>query len=158
MLNGDRGTCSHACAAGLTYNGISALSHLGRLPRKGAKDPKAKKMSSEFIDNLTKWLVSRQTLLLQEDEDLSIAEENEPLEETTMSRPQFHVLGAHRVDAEGDKVESPKSSPGGLFSEDMRWVGVNGRCNKVADTCYTFWVGGSLGVSSTYISIKAGEA
>ncbi len=26
------------------------------------------------------------------------------------------------------------------------WAGFNGRCNKIADTCYAFWVGGSLQV------------
>lgn len=25
-----------------------------------------------------------------------------------------------------------------------KWAGMNGRCNKVADTCYAFWVGASL--------------
>ena len=27
-----------------------------------------------------------------------------------------------------------------------RWGGFNGRCNKLADTCYSFWVGASLDV------------
>lgn len=29
----------------------------------------------------------------------------------------------------------------------VQWAGFNGRANKVADTCYAFWVGGSLSVS-----------
>lgn len=30
---------------------------------------------------------------------------------------------------------------------DLNWTGYNGRCNKIADTCYAFWVGASLDVS-----------
>ncbi|KAF6844624.1 prenyltransferase and squalene oxidase [Colletotrichum musicola] len=30
------------------------------------------------------------------------------------------------------------------IDENMRFVGFNGRCNKVADTCYCWWVGGTL--------------
>lgn len=29
----------------------------------------------------------------------------------------------------------------------LGWAGFAGRCNKVADTCYAFWAGGSLKVS-----------
>jgi prenyltransferase beta subunit len=29
----------------------------------------------------------------------------------------------------------------------LEWTGFNGRCNKIADTCYAFWVHGSLSVS-----------
>jgi geranylgeranyl transferase type-1 subunit beta len=28
----------------------------------------------------------------------------------------------------------------------LEWTGFNGRCNKIADTCYAFWVHGSLSV------------
>lgn len=31
-------------------------------------------------------------------------------------------------------------------STDLAWTGYNGRCNKIADTCYAFWVGASLNV------------
>lgn len=30
------------------------------------------------------------------------------------------------------------------LEENQRFVGVNGRCNKAADTCYSWWVGASL--------------
>ncbi len=30
------------------------------------------------------------------------------------------------------------------LAENTRHVACNGRCNKVADTCYTWWVGGAL--------------
>lgn len=31
--------------------------------------------------------------------------------------------------------------------EQVQWVGCAGRANKLADTCYVFWVGGSLNAS-----------
>ena len=43
-------------------------------------------------------------------------------------------------EADSDDEDSPE--PG-----DIRWVGFNGRCNKIADTCYAWWVGGALAVS-----------
>lgn len=30
--------------------------------------------------------------------------------------------------------------------ESHDFIGFNGRCNKMVDTCYAFWVGASLGV------------
>lgn len=35
----------------------------------------------------------------------------------------------------------------GLSLDETSCVGFNGRCNKVADTCYCWWVGGTLSVS-----------
>jgi prenyltransferase beta subunit len=34
----------------------------------------------------------------------------------------------------------------GLSLEDKHFIGCNGRVNKRPDTCYSFWVGGSLDV------------
>lgn len=42
-----------------------------------------------------------------------------------------------------------RESAAPLLSQESvrtRWTGFNGRANKVADTCYAFWVGGSLQV------------
>ncbi len=103
-------------------------------------------MSPDFIDDLTRWLVSRQTLVLHEDEETLMAEE-EPLESgPVVFPPKFHVMGSHP--AKMASPAAPERSAIEFSPEEMLYVGVNGRCNKVADTCYTFWVGGSLGVGS----------
>ena len=57
--------------------------------------------------------------------------------------PAFHVLGGFPVSVAQMDQHAPEVS-----MYERQWVGVNGRCNKVADTCYSFWVGGTLGVSS----------
>ncbi len=138
-------SCSPASVAGLTYAGVSALSLLGRLSRKGTTSIEGKTMSSDFIDDLTRWLISRQTLMLHEDGESNMAEETPPDPTPRMFPPKFHVMGAYPAQAE---AVPPLVHPSiEVSDEQMRWVGVNGRSNKVADTCYTFWVGGSLAVS-----------
>lgn len=114
-------------------------------------------MSPQFVENMTMWLVSRQTLMLEETEDGLVMTEDEmpsPLPTTTegvVFPPSFHVQGALPVSGADISHHKPQESYHEstnieVSSEDMQWVGVNGRCNKVADTCYTFWVGGTLGV------------
>lgn len=143
--------CSPAYAAGLTYSGVGALSFLGRIPRKGHPSPDGKTVSPEFIENMTRWLVSRQTLTLQDDEDgLDVADDEppdpEPAPAPPVFPPTFHVLGGFSALMDAATHTNPPSVE--VSEYDRQWVGVNGRCNKVADTCYTFWVGGTLGVSS----------
>jgi len=50
-------------------------------------------------------------------------------------------------DAADARLSGPLS---GLSLDETTCVGFNGRCNKVADTCYCWWVGGTLDVSRTY--------
>ncbi len=138
--------CSPASVAGLTYAGVSALSLLGKLPRKGITATEGKTMSSDFINDLTRWLISRQTLMLQEDGEFNVAHETPPDASPIVFPYKIHVMGAYP--AEDEAVAGLEHPPIDVSAEEMRWVGVNGRCNKVADTCYTFWVGGSLAVST----------
>ena len=85
------------------------------------------------------WLVSRQTTRLEEDEYYSLGDG--PVASISAHRP-FHVLGAAPVlapDRHPDALAVPDT-------QDLQWAGFNGRYNKVADTCYSWWVGGSLAV------------
>ena len=113
-------------------------------------------MSPEFVDNITRWLVARQTLMLQEDrEDLTMDDDDyveplpAPVAAPDFSRPTFHVIGAFPVSVAHMSQPLLEIS---LF--ERQWVGVNGRCNKVADTCYSFWVGGTLGVSGCHAALS----
>lgn len=69
-----------------------------------------------------------------------------------VSRP-FAYLEAQEKKAEEEEDEDPETANfqmAGLSlseyssAEDTKHIGFNGRCNKVADTCYTWWVLGSL--------------
>ena len=145
-----RSPCSPASAAGETYSGVGALSLLGRLPRKWQSPANGRTMSPEFVDNITRWLVARQTLTLQDEgEDLTMDDDDydadplpAPVHTPDFYRPTFHVIGAFPV-----SLAQTNQHLSELSQYERQWVGVNGRCNKVADTCYSFWVGGTLGVS-----------
>ena len=49
-------------------------------------------------------------------------------------------------DDEDDQVNFllPASLSDLTLDENREYVGFNGRCNKCADTCYYWWVGGAL--------------
>ena len=102
-------------------------------------------MSPEFFEDITQWLISRQTLMLQEDQE--DAENEFPEPQAQVYPPRYHVFGS--APERLRRAEPPDLPPIEPQLEDLQWVGVNGRCNKVSDTCYTFWVGGSLAVSLT---------
>lgn len=91
------------------------------------------KHSAPGLTNLSatiKWLVSRQLKYLDEDEEEEEEEEKEV--------PKSVFAG---VDDEEPPTRDGSSLEGNPF------VGFNGRCNKRADTCYSFWVTASLAVS-----------
>lgn len=138
---------SSACAAGYTYSGVGALTLLGKLPRRTIDSKSERGMSAEFVDNVTKWLVSRQTLMLHEEDELPMADEEPPDLTPKVFPPTFHVQGAFPVSVADATLPNHSIE---LSSQDLQWAGFNGRCNKVADTCYAFWVGGTLGVSVCY--------
>jgi geranylgeranyl transferase type-1 subunit beta len=107
----------------MTYCAIAALSLLGHLNESGI----------ESVEALTRWLVSRQVPFEKKDE-LGEEEREEALETGT----------------EEEKLEISKVLSKVELGTDGRpvWGGFNGRCNKLADTCYSFWVGASLDVSA----------
>lgn len=66
---------------------------------------------------------------------------------------QFAYLDAQEKKAEEEDDEDPETANfqmAGLSlsdpHDDTNHIGFNGRCNKVADTCYTWWVLGSLSI------------
>jgi geranylgeranyl transferase type-1 subunit beta len=103
----------------MTYCAIAALSLLGRLDVSGLQS----------IDGLTRWLVHRQVPFEGKDE-MDDDEWQDILEK-----------GTEEEKAEGTRVER------GVDGRPI-WGGFHGRCNKKADTCYSFWVGASLEVGS----------
>lgn len=68
------------------------------------------------------WLISRQTTIFDEEDDY---------EDDTETSAAGH--DAHSLEF--------------TTAKELQWIGFNGRCNKVADTCYSWWVIGSLDVS-----------
>lgn len=63
------------------------------------------------------------------------------------------------LDAKSVNVATPPLPEEDNGSSTMQWAGCNGRANKLADTCYAFWVGGSLSVrplsSTSHLAMQA---
>lgn len=87
------------------------------------------------FEDLVRWLAWRQTV------DLEEAEEGESdAEEMAVTDVQRSI--DEKISALPD-IPSLSQRP----CEVLHWAGFNGRSNKIADTCYSFWVTGTLGVS-----------
>ena len=145
-------THSSSSLAGETFCGIAVLKLLGRLPspihskETSFQDPI---LGSDFIEKVTRWLVYRQTVHLYEDDDEEEEEDKDEIDEEPNGMaftPGFQVRGSHPAKlvhpqpalAQPTSIEAPP--------EKLFWAGFNGRFNKVADTCYSWWVGASLGM------------
>jgi geranylgeranyl transferase type-1 subunit beta len=139
------GTDLTVLIAGYTYCAIASFSLLNRLP-----DP-----SAAFSQNFTtpngtpnnllpgltnvpatvRWLVSRQVGYSEAEDD----DEGEPNHSLPLQDQRDALAGIHK-----DSTVEPSLT--GLSLRENQFVGFNGRCNKRVDTCYAFWVGGSLDV------------
>lgn len=163
--------CSCRDAAGCTYCGIATLSLLGRLPQTRSKESASRagrtEITSEFLETVTRWLVYRQTSLTHE-EDFPVQVDAFPspnLNQRTSSHhalteeakidlePVSNVPGVSLLGPEYPPIppiiaqSPPPVSPPNPLVDELQFAGFNGRCNKVCDTCYSFWVGGNLAVS-----------
>lgn len=166
--------CSCGDAAGCTYCGIATLALLERLPRtrgkKNASTTGRTEITSGFLEAVTRWLVYRQTSLTQE-EDFPVHVDAFPSPIRNQRSPSHHALTeeakidlepiVHAQGASLHGVENPPIPPTIPQSpplpepplDEWQFAGFNGRCNKVCDTCYSFWVGGNLAVSIRLCSI-----
>ncbi|KAM0323720.1 hypothetical protein ACHAQA_008657 [Verticillium albo-atrum] len=117
----------HEAHAGYAYCAIGALYMLDR-PLDGTGD----QVDSEALrkgvldrEGLIRFLVHRQFAYLERQEQ--DAEQNDP---------------------DVANFALPRTLADLSLDENKHFVGFNGRCNKVADTCYCWWVGGTLAMLS----------
>jgi geranylgeranyl transferase type-1 subunit beta len=129
----------HEAHGGFTCCAIAALSFLGRLPLKSSQEPDGKPRGVTNIDATLKWFVSRQTATLDGDDGIDTLNDETDTSETCHDAHSFVKLGSF-ISANAET--SMKGVPHPHF--ELQWVGVNGRCNKVADTCYAYWVSAPL--------------
>lgn len=101
------------------------------------------------MDRLLHWLVNRQTSVLQEDEEYEVSD-GETAGTATSEMPDPSNVEAIVVPpSEISRAGTPSLD---VVLEELLWAGFNGRCNKTADTCYSFWNGGTLAVRCCSIS------
>ncbi|KAJ6092939.1 Terpenoid cyclases/protein prenyltransferase alpha-alpha toroid [Penicillium sp. IBT 16267x] len=133
--------------SGHTYCAVGSLDFL----RRAGTDTQAVPMlspGSEKFEILLSWLASRQTGELGEEEE----EEDEEEEEETEAR----VLDTQPTeDVTKSLEEKIIALPGltALATDSIPCAGFNGRCNKFADTCYSFWNGATLLMLDRYCVI-----
>lgn len=103
---------------------------------------------SLHMDRLLHWLVSRQTSVLQEEEEYEVSDEETAGNPPREAPESFHVEGAIISQAEMSRAATPLLD---VLGDELLWAGFNGRCNKTADTCYSFWNAGALAVNGCWI-------
>ncbi|KAJ5235955.1 hypothetical protein N7489_006046 [Penicillium chrysogenum] len=118
--------------SGHTYCAIGSLDFLRRTCNDLKPVPLLSAGSNQF-EALITWLASRQTAQLEEpDED----EDEEQREVTDTGSIDNRVRGLPNVQPIG--------------ADTISCAGFNGRCNKYADTCYSFWNGATLMMLDQY--------
>lgn len=138
-------------AAGWTYCGIGTLSLLSRLPLTRNTDVTSSsnkfEVTQDFIERVIHFLVSCQTPKSRELEyDVSDNDATDHFSkkvEQDHRQPLFNVQGASLNQHDLSQSMPPLE----ISPEELQCAGFSGRCNKIADTCYSFWAGGALAVS-----------
>ena len=142
--------CSYH-AGGSTYCGVGALSLLGKWPisSRGSftshdRADDKRKLSAEAMWDTIRYLVYRQVPFHgQKDEESEESDIQTLGQEVQHMQVSLTQLSASKAIASHPTSSSNASTPPTLSI----YAGLNGRCNKVADTCYLWWAGGSLSVS-----------
>lgn len=127
----------HESHAGYAYCAVAALALLDRPTESGTSGSEGQQTSSTHytqsrslqegigdIPGFISFLVSRQFAYLEAQEKKAEEDDEDP--ETA----NFQMAGLSLSETH----------------DDTNHIGFNGRCNKVADTCYTWWVLGSLSI------------
>jgi geranylgeranyl transferase type-1 subunit beta len=143
----------HEAHAGFTYCAIGALSNINRLPTPPYSALPKPPSPNDSLTNpslLIKWLVSRQTATICEDDELDTYGDETDTAETCHDAHSF-VYQDEFVSKQGQMNYQGRPS----INFSLEWTGFNGRCNKIADTCYAFWVHGSLSVRYFFLSLHS---
>ncbi|KAK3633937.1 geranylgeranyl transferase type-1 subunit beta [Elasticomyces elasticus] len=133
----------HEPHAGYTFCSLGALAFIGRLSTKGSIDETPPTAPCD-PGAVVSWLVHRQTELTDPDagvdSEFTAPQDMDDVRELENGK----TSGAQHdgtVPAHQDPVGTTAIS---IFDLLVDGAGMNGRINKVADTCYGFWSGASL--------------
>lgn len=124
----------HEAHGGFTCCAIAALYFLDRLPLPPSQKPDGVLRGVTDVPKTLHWLAARQTVTLDEDDGLDTYNDETDSSETCHDAHSFVKLGAY---PSKQGVLNSQGVPHAHFQ--LEWVGLNGRCNKVADTCYAYW-------------------
>ncbi|PWY76198.1 serine/threonine protein kinase [Aspergillus heteromorphus CBS 117.55] len=126
--------------SGHTYCAMGALTFLGRTAKTQTSPPVLLPGAVEF-ESLVRWLVARQTAELGDTEE---SDEEDGPKVDAVPEP----LADEELDIDAGLDRLPPLTP--PTEESLRYAGFNGRCNKYADTCYSFWNLATLALAQSY--------
>ncbi|KAK3699544.1 geranylgeranyl transferase type-1 subunit beta [Vermiconidia calcicola] len=127
----------HEPHAGYTFCSLGCLSLMDRL-NTGKHPSTDESHGPSDVQEVIRWLVHRQTNLL--DPDAALDSEFVGAKTAKLDPLEVDKLLMQASDAQA--VSKPSSSS--VFAINTECAGMNGRTNKVADTCYAWWSGASL--------------
>ncbi|KAL4975751.1 terpenoid cyclases/protein prenyltransferase alpha-alpha toroid [Aspergillus desertorum] len=119
--------------SGHTYCAVNTLTFLNRLSDDSKRVSLVSPGSHQF-ESLVRWLALRQT------NELGDEDENDDDDDNTNGQAD-DIQGLSKAVDELDLHRSIDALPNILppGEESLQYAGFNGRCNKYADTCYSFW-------------------
>jgi geranylgeranyl transferase type-1 subunit beta len=117
----------HEAHAGFACCAISALALLDRLPTQQSDAPHDRIRGVSNLPLTLHWLASRQTATINEEDDMDSSSTQD--DSQSFVQQQSYPTNADQKPS----MEQPEAH------FDLKWVGLNGRCNKIADTCYAYW-------------------
>ena len=122
----------HENHAGFASCAVSALHFTDRLP---VPKPDGRLRGVTNLQGTLHWLASRQTLTLDEEDAIDTYKDETDSAATCHDAHSFVKLRSYPSTAgELSFQEKPTSH------FELGWVGINGRINKIGDTCYAYWV------------------
>ncbi|KAF2769333.1 geranylgeranyl transferas-like protein type i beta subunit [Teratosphaeria nubilosa] len=126
----------HEPHAGYTFCSIGALALVQRLRLGEAGSNGDEICGPSSPANTIGWLISRQTELTDPNAGLDSEFSGSPKPSTQIAEGKMYDKENGRPPAHQARVDS---AAGSIFDLLVDGAGMNGRCNKVADTCYAFW-------------------
>jgi len=134
----------HEPHAGYTFCCLGAIALVDRLNTSEMHDSKEANAPSD-PQGVLEWLLWSQTELTDPDAGLDTEFRKSEAAPNTQHAEGKHVGKGHHEQGTHPARQSPDQSIGGsIFDLLVDGAGMNGRTNKVADTCYAFWVQASL--------------
>ncbi|KAK3197366.1 hypothetical protein GRF29_1536g1524455 [Pseudopithomyces chartarum] len=118
----------HEAHAGFTSCAISALHLVDRLP---TKEPDGRIRGLRNLPKTLHWLAARQTLTLDEEDAADTYKDETDSSVTCHDAHSFMKLRDYP--STGGKLSFMTQPP---VHAELKWVGMNGRENKIGDTCY----------------------
>jgi len=106
---------------------------------------------------ILRWLVSRQIKV--DDSDNDDDDENNNDNDDAYNDQKYPNINDNKSNVQQNKpntvnqvnhvtnTDTQDSKMERSVERSIEWSGMNGRCNKDADTCYAFWTGAALAVS-----------